>query len=203
MLTASRRLAHSIRADYAVAAQAEGLRVWRTPRVLPWGAWLRQQWLEHRDASEASRHLRLLTTAQSQILWDEVVGRSAVAAELLNPSNAARVASRSWQRLHDYLIPVEALRVADSAEAVALFHWAESFRTRCGELHAFDETRLAQWAWDCQLMPAEPIAFAGFDAFTPAIHRLATAWRERKLNVERLFSPDIQRYCDCRDGCPG
>jgi len=156
VLTASRRLAHAIRLGYARHAQQQGLSAWRTPHVLPWSAWLRQQHLEARACgSHRATRSRVLTATQARILWDDIVAGSRTARDLLNPSNAARLAARSWRRLHDYLIPLARLEAFDTPEAQALYAWCREFERRCAALDAVDESRLAQWAHDSELAPTE------------------------------------------------
>ena len=84
VLTASRRLAYALRLGFAQTAQASGKTAWRSPQVLPWSTWLREQWLEWRRLGDPP--LQLLNGAQARILWDEVVQRSDIAQSLLNPS---------------------------------------------------------------------------------------------------------------------
>lgn len=176
VLTASRRLAHAIRAGFARHAQAQGRAVWRTPTVLPWTAWLREQWREARVASGASQ--LLLSRVQARVLWRAIVADSDSGAQLLSPSNAARLAERSWRRLHEYSIAPESLATTDQPESLALHEWCVAFAARCGELNALDEAQLAEWAARANLMPAQPTALIGFDHTPPALQRLADAWRQ-------------------------
>ena len=175
-LTASRRLAHAMRLQYAQYAQARGLTVWRTPQVLPWSAWLRQQRLAARATQNADVE-RLLTPAQARVLWDEIVASSPAGRDLLAPANAARLAARSWQRLHDYLIPIERLQEFDTPEAAALFGWCREFEKRCAALRAIDDSRLAGWMHAVDFMPQDRLVFAGFDVLVPALARLVERWR--------------------------
>lgn len=169
-----------MRLGYARYAQQQGLSAWRTPRTLPWSTWLRQQHLEARaSALQQSARSRVLTPAQARILWDDIVASSRPARDLLNPSNAARLAARSWRRLHDYLIPAERLQSFDTPEALALHSWCSEFERRCASLDAIDETRLSHWAYDSALIPQERIACAGFDTVPPAMSRLIERWRAR------------------------
>lgn len=177
MLTASRRLAHALRLGYAQHAQSLGQTVWRTPRVLPWSTWLGQQWLESRASHTHAHHARLLSHAQSRVLWDHIVSESPWGDQLLNPANAARLAARSWRRMQDYLIPLAPLKTSDSAEAVALHAWCSEFLRCCEKLGAIDETRLAAWAHDANFVPQETLALAGFDAIPPSMARLVERWR--------------------------
>lgn len=176
VLTASRRLAHALRLSRAAEAQARGLAVWRTPQILPWSTWLREQWIEARARENPREARRLLNGAQARVLWEQILRDSALAQDLLNPADAARVAARSWQRLNEYLIDVEELRQFDMLEARALYEWSREFEGRLQELGALDEAQLASWAWDTQLTPSRPLVFAGFDLFAPSLARLVQRW---------------------------
>ncbi len=190
VLTASRRLAHAIRLGYARHSQERGLNAWRTPHVLPWSAWLRQQHVDARaSGSPPTARSRVLTATQARILWDDVVASSRTGRDLLNPSSAARLAARSWRRLHDYLIPLERLQTFDAPEAQALHSWCQEFERRCSALDALDEVRLAHWAYDSQLTPSERIACAGFDTVPPAMVRLLDRWRAQDRVVD-IAGPD-------------
>lgn len=185
LITASRRLAHAVRLGYARRAQQRGTNVWRTPRALPWSTWLRQQHLEARAApgSQAS-FARVLTPAQARVLWDDIVATSPFGSDLLNPSNAARLAARSWRRMHDYLIPMERLGAFDAPEQQALYAWCGEFARRCAALAAIDEARLADWAHEFNFVPQERLALAGFDAIPPSMSRMIERWRGRGLIVD-------------------
>lgn len=193
LLTASRRLAHAVRLEYAHQAQQRGLVAWRTPRALPWTAWLRLQHLEQRAA--ASAQTRVLTAGQARVLWDDIVTASPHASALLNPSSAARLAARSWRRLNDYLIPIERLQTCDTLEAQALHAWCAEFSRRCSMLDAIDEARLTYWAFDAGFVPREELAFAGFDILPPSLERLVERWRAagkvRDYQTTAAYAPRI------------
>ncbi|PZN30061.1 MAG: hypothetical protein DIU71_13075, partial [Proteobacteria bacterium] len=177
ILSASRRLAYALRLEHARAMQASGASVWRTPRILPWGAWLREQWLLERARRPQTPAARLLTPSQAQALWDEVVARSAAAEHLLNTEVAAQLAARSWRRLHDWRIPLAALREYRNPEAQALYDWATSFADACRQHDALDEASLAGWAETSGFLPGEPLALAGFDLLVPAMRVLVDRWQ--------------------------
>ena len=177
VLTASRRLAHALRIAYATHAQRQSWTAWRTPVVMPWTAWLRQQWLNARaEGARTTEPRRLLSPTQSRLVWEQIVLSHPLAQDLLNPTAAARIAQRSWRRLHDYVIPLDRLVEFESEEAGALHAWAQEFLRRCESMRALDEAQLAHWAWEVELAPTEPVALVGFDAYTPALQRLVTRW---------------------------
>lgn len=165
-----------MRLRHAQHAQREGRSVWPSPRILPWSAWLRQERLEARAFNVSKTAERLLTPAQARLLWDEIVADSAWGRTLLVPANAARLVARSWQRLHDYLIPLERLEQFDTPETQALLGWCRDFQNRCAALNAIDESRLAHWMHASDFVPAHRLTFAGFDEIPPAIARLISQW---------------------------
>lgn len=204
VITASRRLAHALRLSYAQHAQDRGQKVWQTPRILPWGTWLRQQYLETRAANLQSRSsLYALTPAQARVLWDEVVANSRQADGLLNPSSAARLAAGSWRRLHDYLIPLERLKEFDTAEPAALHSWCSEFMRRCTALQALDEARLPLWAHESGFTPAERLAFAGFEVMPPAMARLLERWREQGWVADAAQRAETGHAADTVESLPG
>ena len=174
VLTASRRLAHALRLAYARHAQEQGRSAWRTPQVLPWTTWLRNEWREARVGASSTQ--RLLSPAQARILWRSIVAGSSAGERLLNPSSAARLAERSWRVLHDYLIPLDELSRSHQPEARALHDWSAEFNRRCTQLGAIDEALLPSWAAARALQPSQPITLAGFDLVPPALAQLTHAW---------------------------
>jgi ATP-dependent helicase/nuclease subunit B len=173
-----------MRVRHAQLMQEQGKDVWETPQVLPWSAWLRQQRLEARALGQKNVDLRLLTPTQTRVLWEDIVTTSSFGRNLLVPANAARHAARSWQRLHDYLIPPARLLENDAPEAAALHAWCLEFAKRCASLRAIDDARLTHWMHDESFVPAERIALAGFDILPPAATRLIERWRTQDRVIE-------------------
>lgn len=174
-----------MRLAYAARAQARGLTVWRTPQILPWSTWLKREYLEARALSTGgTSSKRVLSAAQSRALWDDVVTDSSFARGLLNPSQAARLAARSWRRMHDYVISLDALASYDTPEAGALETWCREFAQRCSALRAIDEAELATWAYEAGFVPTDEVACAGFDTMPPAMRRLIERWRAKGRFVE-------------------
>lgn len=173
-----------MRVRHAQFMQEQGRDVWETPQVLPWSAWLRQQRLEARALGQQNVDLRLLTPTQTRVLWDDIVATSSFGRGLLVPANAARQAARSWQRLHDHLIPLSRLLAYDAPEAAALHAWCLEFEKRCAALRAIDDAKLTHWMHEVSFVPSERVALAGFDVLPPAATRLVDRWRTQQRVVE-------------------
>jgi ATP-dependent helicase/nuclease subunit B len=189
LLTSSRRLAHALRADYAAAAQARGISVWQTPQVLPWSTYLRDACLAQRSSSNAGTSSpRFLNDAQTLALWEEIVGASSAGKDLLNPTQAARAAMRSWQRLHQYQIPLAQIAAFPSEEAQTFAAWAQNFVVRTQAQSWLDSARFTTFLSSKQSSPGAHIALSGFDQLTPETNALLAQWRALGCTVDVIES---------------
>lgn len=189
VLTANKRLARELLHRYDRRQSAAGLRAWPTPAILPLEGWfVRQLQATGADA-------RLLTEAQAQHLWDEVVAADAAVSgrDLLQVPKAARRARDAQQLLGDYLAdfaPGEA-----DEDPLAFLRW----RKRCSELCAkqgwLDRSHLPATvlaALDAgRLEVPEQMVLAGFDDLTPAERQLCAALETHGCQVLRWESPPV------------
>ena len=173
VLTRSERLSRLLRTAYTQQQRDKNRTVWKTPRILPWDAWLRKQ-IEYEP--------HLLNPAQESALWESVIAESPQGRSLLRIPKAARAAAQAWKLLHDYRLPFEhgLFFVTDDCEA--FFDWASEFQSHCDRNGWLDSARLTAYITDHTPRQAQFI-LAGFDDVTPAEQHLiaklteATHWR--------------------------
>ncbi|MGE0113549.1 MAG: PD-(D/E)XK nuclease family protein [Steroidobacteraceae bacterium] len=186
LLTASRHLAHALRQEYAYTAQAHGLLVWPTPRILPWSTYLRTACQQQRNHQDHKPPPRLLSELQSLALWERIVAESDSGQTLLNPAQAARNAQRSWQRLHQYRIPLRKAAAYPGEEAQVFCEWAQQFSAHTAQHHWLDSARFAGYLHDTQFQPDTALVVYGFDQLTPEMQYLLQAWRDRGAVIHIL-----------------
>lgn len=191
LLTANRHLAHALQLDYAHMAQQHGLQVWPSPRILPWTTYLRSACQLHRtDRAEA---VRLLSEQQSLALWERIVADSDSGKVLLNAASAARNAQRSWQRAHQYLIPLNKIAAYPGEEAQAFSSWAQQFIAATQRQHWLDSARFATYLHDNDFKPATDLIanliVYGFDQVVPDMQRLLAQWQSQGIHIHRLDPP--------------
>lgn len=195
VLTASRRLAHHLRAEFATAAQARGLLVWPTPSILPWSTFLLEA--ARRQRGLADRPPRILSELQTLTLWENIVLDSEV--PLLNPTQTARNALRSWQRLHQYRLSLAEVAESAAMEAQVFAAWARSFIDITERKHWLDAARLGAYLLKARYVPETPLYLCGFDRLTPEMQALTEMWRaqgcEARLFVEQAA---VQQPADVR-----
>ncbi len=174
VVTASRRLARQLQADFNRRMQSEGRGAWAGADILPWPAWVARIWSETfglalADPAVAPRVL--LSSAQERRLWEAIVNDSAWSHVLLQLPATARTAQEAWQLVHEWRLPLPMIEAgAPNEDARAFVAWADRFARECGRNGWLDAARVPDLLADAferrQLTPPARLLFAGFDEFT-------------------------------------
>lgn len=191
IVTANNRLARDLRAAYDRRMLEAGRRAWRTPRILPWSAWLRT--LVEGAALSARVPVRLEAPA-SAVLWERLL-REATGERLLNASGLVRQMQQTWQRLQDWCIPTNELAAAAGSDDQRLFAVVAAAYER--ELAANGWTDTAQLAALAGRLAREGhvetprlLVHAGFDRLPPVARRLFEILGERDAGVRAAPAAD-------------
>ena len=138
-----------------------GRRVWPSPDVLPWGAWVERE-LDAARARGASLPRRL-SASEQWLLWRAAVHEACEGLAVLMPDALIEPVRQAIGRLDDYGLP---LPPASTAETAVLMQARTAFRRRCAELKA---SGAGSWH-DCRahLRPSTRLWLAGFSALGPA-----------------------------------
>ncbi len=144
MITATRRQAREIAETYARQRAQEGDRVWLTPRVWVFDAWLRechhQIWL----GTDAPGY-RLLNTTQEHALWERcITDTHDRPMSSRSRSGLARLAMKSWQLACEWRITPETLARQPGYPSGSFGEWAESFQHHCQTSGWLEGARLAE-----------------------------------------------------------
>jgi probable DNA repair protein len=165
----SRQRAEAVRLAHARAALHAGQRVWASPDVLPFDAWLHREI----EAVAESRQLpRLLAGAQEWLLWRQCTATAADALPLITRGALAEGLRRASALADEYGI---ALR-AGGSEADLLCQVRGAVQERCHALSVNSARELAR-ALTC-IGDERSVEFAGFLSQTPFVRALSAA-RER------------------------
>jgi ATP-dependent helicase/nuclease subunit B len=138
-----------------------GLKVWNSPDVLPWSAWVERELDAARIRGESLA--RRLSAPEEWLLWRLAVQEACADLEVLMPDALIEPVRRAIGRLDDYGLP---LSQAVTAESGVLLQARAGFRRRSHELNALGVT---SWR-DCaaHLQPSPRLLLAGFPALGPA-----------------------------------
>ena len=189
VVTANKRLARYLRAEYARLQVSAGRRAWETPKAVSAGRWLRDCWARAVDGglAGADAGLLVLTPEQEALIWESVVGLSAAGRNLMSVERTAAEVARAYKLFHDYRIARSDLK--DTAGDVAVFaDWMAVFDSRCeseGWLPRVRLTeRLAALAERGVAVAEGRVVFAGFDTVTPALAHLQDVLRRKGVAIE-------------------
>jgi probable DNA repair protein len=164
----SRQRATALRIAHTAAQLRLGRRIWSSPQILPWGAWLEQGLGAARARGQAVP--RRLSPAEEWLLWRDAVRDACSGLPILSPDALIDSVRRAVALLEDYGLEPR----ADSApEAGVLLQARAQMRRRCSELGAL---RSSSWV-DCEpYLRAPALALMlGFQSLGAA----RRAWLER------------------------
>ena len=166
-MTAGRRLARTLRCAFSAHAGLAGDRVWPTPEILPWNAWIHTLW---ESALYAGAPLPArLDRDQELVLWEDVLAEHPETDQLLDLPAAAEAARDAWELMHAWRLDRRAVEAAAGDDTRVFLDWARRFE-HISEIKAWLEParQLDHLAAGLRLLalPAS-VVLAGFDEFTP------------------------------------
>ena len=168
LIVPSRQRAAALRIAHTAAQLRRRRRVWSSPDILPWGAWLERGL----DAARARGDTvpRRLSGCEAWLLWRDAVREACGGLPVLSPDALIDSVRHGVDLLEDYGLEPR----ADSAPEAAVLLLARShMRRRCSKLGAL---RASSWV-DCEpyLQAPPPALMLGFQSIGTA----RRAWLER------------------------
>ena len=143
ILTPNRRLALHLKREFDSLQLTAGRSVWSTPDILPWTAWLERSYEDALHGEVGGGLPMLLSAAQEQALWEEVIRSSELAAALLSSAPAAAQCREAWKLIHAWRLQARLRRAAVNQDAKAFIEWGERYERGCARGPYTDAARLA------------------------------------------------------------
>lgn len=127
VVTPNLRLAHELAREFDRFQLARGLTLWEAPDILPLSAFVLRAYEDALYSDRGAELPVLLTAAQEQALWEDVVGHSDEGKRLLAVPQAAAAARDAWITAHAWRLMegLGAARRNEDAEAFA--GWAARY----------------------------------------------------------------------------
>ena len=185
VVTPNRRLAQALTSDFDAHQIGRGLAVWEAPDILPFDAFVQRLYedLLYSDAGEDVP--LLLTPAQEQALWEEVVKD----ANLLSIAETAAQCRDAWRLAHAWRIPL----AGGGEDAQAFREWARKYEARTRS--EIDSARLPDWVLTLRekLRTPELLVAYGFDIVPPQTQEVFSAFKAQTCNPVRLVGSSVLR----------
>jgi ATP-dependent helicase/nuclease subunit B len=159
VVTPNKRLSQALMADFDEFQIKKQLTVWEAPDILPYGAFVERLWEDALYSDLGESLPLLLTEAQEQHLWLEVLGD----ASFLLKAETARQCREAWRLVHQWRISPG----GGSDDAQAFAAWCNSYTKRtAGEIDAARLPDLMAQLLDKLKKPKLVVAYA-FDVMPP------------------------------------
>ena len=187
VVTPNRRLSQALTENFDAHQIARGLSVWEAPDILPLEAFV-QRLYEDLLYSDAAEDLPLLLTpAQEQALWQEVVRD----ANLLSAADTAAQCRDAWRLAHAWRIPL----AGGGEDAQAFREWARKYEARTrGEI---DSARLPDLVLTlkerAKTKTPELLVAYGFDIVPPQTQEVFSAFKAQTCNPVRVVGSSVRR----------
>jgi len=186
VVTANRRLARVLAAEYATLQVADGRSAWQTPVILSLPDWLGRLF----ERSDTVIQMSRINAQQSRLLWERLL-RDEIDNQLVNVASLARQAREAWKRLHEWQVPFDEFAAAASNRDQHLFvRAATRYRQRLADELWIDDAQLpdliiASITTGEITVPAR-LHVCGFDRLTPQLTALLGVLQQRGAGVERI-----------------
>lgn len=186
VLTPTTRASRLISRDAQRIRIGRGDKVWDTPRVLPFGAWLGALWSDL-QLRGYTRKL-LLSSEQERKLWERVLIASR------DDTGFLASAQQAWHLAAQYQIPLTSSAMSATAETRKFFAWARDFSQQCADNKWITQARLADEliAFLPQADLPSDVVLYGFDSFVPQQRVFVDALRANGCAVEEIATPDTE-----------
>ncbi len=192
LLTVNHRLARYLSGLYDRHRAARGDRVWPTPEIIAYRAWLQRCWETMLDRAGAGDDTEpapplLLGDWQERALWERIISDSPQGSALLNPASAVAGAAEAWNLLREWGIPPARIDTLGNEDAGAFQGWAQRFENLCRQNGWLDGMGMVEYLLerpDHLLPPERPyvgngdgtggrtVILCGFDRQTPLQRKL-------------------------------
>ncbi len=197
IVTSSGRLARVLMHEFHASQKKIGRPVWKTPDVLPLGAFLERTWRDWVFQGRQPDCPALLIPLQEQMVWEQAIRQTPEGGSLLQIPETAKHAMAAWE-----LIQAHRLRVDGQFEAsedwAAFAAWSRAFVKISRANNWLEGARLADVVADLfnedKLPKPKLLYVAGFDESTPQQSEFLNAvgdWRKFEI---RDFETEPARW---------
>jgi ATP-dependent helicase/nuclease subunit B len=188
IVTPTKRLGRSLQQHYISGQLSEQKKVWETPDILPWAAWIMRLWEDF--AAQQESLPMLLNTQQQKWVWQQLISDSSHAEKLLHASATASQAYDALKNARQWQIEIFPNDLWLTKDAFAFKSWVKSYDQACEKNGWMDaaslEIALLDISPECATQYAAKLCLVGFDELTPAQQSLLKALEKAGSDIKHL-----------------
>src|SRR5216684_1321191 len=197
IITSSGRLARVLTHEFHSHQKNAGRSVWKTPDILPFGAFLDRNWREWVFRGAQQDCPALLSQLQEQMVWEHVIRQTPEGGSLLQIPETAKHAMAAWELIQAYRVKVDGQFEA-SEDWAAFAAWSRGFVSLCRANNWLEGARLSDAVARLFREDAAPrpklVYIAGFDELTPQQSEFLNAVGEWRKVEQFDFQGEAARW---------
>ena len=180
VVTVNSRLYRYILEGFDRYMLSKGLVAWKSPVIMPLGAYLSALW------AEAAPSEPLLGQSQAGALWEKVVAKG-WPADNKHFSQAARASYEAYRLINEYGVRMPEDDMFMSEESRSMKQWLGRYAKEAARLGAVDSAtlpvRIAKAIKAGTIQSTAEITLAGFDELTPALSHILDSLKSAGTEV--------------------
>jgi ATP-dependent helicase/nuclease subunit B len=130
VVTPNRRLAQELAREFDADRLASGLHAWESADILPFGSFVERLWESAVYSEHGADTPLLLSPAQEQALWEEIIGASPWGAQLLTPARASVQCRDAWRLTQAWRMASALDNFPGNDDARAFAEWGRAYAKR-------------------------------------------------------------------------
>jgi probable DNA repair protein len=171
VVTPNRRLAAELKRNFNQAQASGGALAWEAADILSISAFIERLYQEALYFGQVSGLPMLLTSAQEDVLWEDIIHRSEAGTALLSVTETAKLAREAWMLAHAWQFVPRLAGFPPNEDGRAFLGWAGVFETTTRRMQQIDRARLPDLAAELcqgpQTRKPKRLVYYGFDIITP------------------------------------
>ncbi len=171
VVTPNRRLAMVLRREFNSYQVTQGRIAWSTPDILPITAFIERAYEEVLYSEQDDKLPILLSTAQEQTLWEDVISDSDQIPILFAVPEAAKLAREAWQIIHEWQLTSKLRNFPLNDDCKVFRDWSKSYKSLTRRENQIDKARICDLIIELwkhtRIKKPDRLICHGFDIFTP------------------------------------
>ncbi len=196
VITATRRLSREMVNRFDRRQQEQNRTAWQSADILPWDAWLRRTWINHK--TQIKNPPLVLSEQQLLINWQNIIAADIAQNEsdsepLWHTRSSAMAGIQGLKLLREWRIEPQAIAESTHRDHRCFSRWYNQFDQLCQSHHWIDQFQISQLL--CEVTLDSPrILLAGFDRLLPQQTALIESMQQQGIQVSH--APKQTRPCD-------
>jgi len=171
VVTPNRRLAAELKRNFNQTRASRGAAAWEAADILPISAFIERLYQEALYSGQVPELPMLLTPAQENVLWEDIIHHSAAGAALFSIPETAQLVREAWMLAHAWQLVPQLRSFPLNEDGRAFLDWAGLFEKTTQRMRRTDRGRLSDLASELCLQPEtrkpKRLVYYGFDILTP------------------------------------